>query len=458
MAKLQSVNPSNYQVLGEVEVSSLTEIHEKAWRARIVKDNWADLGVAGRVAVLRKAVAEFESRKEQMALLEAREMGKPITAAVSDFNDALSFANWYLDNAEQCLAPETTFENETEIHQVFREPIGVAAVIIPWNYPFLMFVWMVFPNLLAGNTVVLKHSRKCPLAGKLIEEVMVCHLPEGVFSEIYGDGEAGRWLVCREDIDLVAFTGSTKTGQFLYETAGKKFIRAVMELGGSAPGIIFEDADIDAAVKSICFYRLTNAGQYCDGLKRLIVHRSVFDETVDKLAKAFAAVKVGPAEDPTTEMGPLVAKRQLDSLIEQVEAAKYSDAIAAAGGNSLEAKMGGAFFEPTVLTNVNVGMRVWREEVFGPVLPVVAFNLEQEAIGHANNTIYGLGGYVYTADMERAQRVARQLRTGMVSINGLNYTCPWNPFGGYKKSGMGREHGKYGFHELTQIKVVARPK
>src|SRR3989344_218431 len=283
---LKSINPSNYRVLGEVEVSSQRDVINAIEFSRFVQTDWANLGVTKRVKILRLALKEFEIRKEEIIRLESQEMGKPITAADSDFNDALFFANWYLDNAEECLKPETTFENKTEIHEVYREPLGVAAVIIPWNYPFLMFIWTAFPNLIAGNTVVLKHSEETPLCGKFIEDVMKRKLPSGIFQEVYGNGNVGKMLV-HENVDLIVFTGSTKTGKALYETAGKKFIRAVMEMGGSAPGIIFEDADIDEAVKSVCFYRLTNAGQYCDGLKRLIVHKNVFEEVVGKIAAAF---------------------------------------------------------------------------------------------------------------------------------------------------------------------------
>ena len=453
---LKSINPSNYRVLGEVEVSTQRDVINAIEFSRFVQTDWANLGVTERVKILRLALQEFETRKEEMIRLESQEMGKPITTAASDFNDALFFANWYLDNAEECLKPETTFENETEIHQVYREPLGVTAVIIPWNYPFLMFIWTAFPNLIAGNTVVLKHSEETPLCGKFIEEVMKKILPASVFQEVYGDGSVGKMLV-RENIDLIVFTGSTKTGKSLYKTAGKKFVRAVMEMGGSAPGIVFEDAYIDAAVKSVCFYRLTNAGQYCDGLKRLLVHRDVLHEVVEKISAAFKAIKIGPAEDPNTELGPLVSKHQLNFLIKQVNDAKTKNDRVVTGGYSLENELGGAFFQPTVLMVLR-NMRVWQEEVFGPVLPILGFSTEEEAIELANETTYGLGGYIYTADMERAERMARELKTGMVSINGTNYTTPWNPFGGYKNSGIGREHGKYGFHELTQTKVIAKPK
>ncbi|OHB20739.1 MAG: hypothetical protein A2939_00095 [Parcubacteria group bacterium RIFCSPLOWO2_01_FULL_48_18] len=457
MAVLKSINPSNYAVLGQVDVSSPREIRRKLELLRNGQKAWNNLGIGERVRLLRKAVEEFAARKSEFALLESREMGMPIREAMVDYDGTLDFANWYLDNAERYLNPETTFESENEIHQVFRESIGVAGVIIPWNYPFLNFVWSSFQSLIAGNAVTLKHSEECPLSGKFIEDVLLRHLPEGVFAEIYGDGTVGQILI-EEDIDLIHFVGSCRTGKILYEAAAKKFIKAVMELGGSAPGLIFDDVDIDSAVRSVCEFRLANAGQYCDGLKRLIVHENIFDEVVEKVVSVFAARKIGAAEEETTELGPLVAKRQLDLLVRQVEDAKNKGASTVTGGNSLEEELNGAFFQPTVLTNISKDMMVWNEEVFGPVLPVMRFGSEDEAVELANQTAYGLGSYVYTGDKERAARVARLIQSGMVSINGTNYTTPWNPFGGYKESGIGREHGKYGFHEVTQMKVVARNK
>ena len=455
MKKLISTNPSNYQTLGEVAISTPQEIEDKVKLARNAQNKWGEVGLARRVTILEKAFADFKTKNEDFALLEAREMGMPITDAMTDFDTTLDFAKWYFENAEKYLSPETVFENNKEIHQVFHEPIGVAAVIVPWNFPFANFVWGVIQSLIAGNTVVFKHSEECPLSGKLIEEIFAKYLPEGVFNEVYGAGDVGS-ILADQDIDIIAFTGSTKTGKYLYELAGKKFIKAVMELGGSAPGIIFEDADINLAVSNACFNRLLNQGQCCDGLKRLIVHEKVFDEVVQKIAYVFSAKKVGNAENKETEVGPLVAKRQLDLLISQIEDAKKKGAKVITGGNSFEKKFGGAFFEPTVLTEITKDMCVWTEEVFGPVLPIVKFETEQEAVELANQTTYGLGAYVYTKDMERAERVAKAIKSGMVSMNGTNYIMPSNPFGGYKNSGFGREHGKYGFHEVTQIKIVAK--
>lgn len=457
MKKIQSINPSNYEVLGIFDVSSENEVKAKVQRAHAAQKEWASLGVSGRVSLLKKAFEDFKNRKSELALIQSREMGMPINDSLADFDVSLGYAEWYFENAEKCLSPETTFEDDTEMHQVFYEPVGVVAVIVPWNFPFANFVWGALQSLIAGNTVVLKHSEECLQSGKYIEDVLTRYLPEGVFGEVYGDAEAGAALV-NQDIQMIVFTGSTSTGKYLYELAGKKFIKTVMELGGSAPGIIFEDADLDLAIKNACSNRLFNQGQCCDGLKRLIVHERVFDEVVKKAGEFFASKKIGDAEDEKTEVGPLVSKKQLDVLVSQINDAKAKGAEVVVGGNSLEEKLGGAFVEPTILAAITKDMRVWTEEVFGPVLPIVAFKTEEEAICLANETPYGLGSYVFTGDQEKADRVSKAIESGMVSVNGTNYVMPFNPFGGYKSSGFGREHGKYGFHEVTQIKVVARKK
>lgn len=457
MKKLQSINPSNYQLLGEIEISTPQMVTDAVDQAKAAQKDWKNLGLTKRIELLKKVFDAFKQQKNDFALLIAREMGMPINVVLFDYEDSLKYADWYLKNAEKHLKPETTFENDQEIHQVFYEPIGVSGVILPWNFVFAMFIWSCTQSLLAGNTIVLKHSEECPLSGKYINDIVSKCLPKGVFNEIYGDGKVGK-LLLEQDINMLAFTGSTKTGKYLYKTAGKKFIKAVMELGGSAPGIVFEDADIKAAVENICFYRLFNTGQCCDGLKRLIVHENIFDSVVKKIASAFSAKKIGPAEKKETEIGPLVAKRQLDLLAAQLEDAKKKGATIVTGDHSLEKKLNGAFFEPTLLTNITAEMRVWNEEVFGPILPVIPFKTEKEAINLANQTSYGLGSYVFTKDLKKAKRVSRQIETGMVNINGTNYVLPCNPFGGYKNSGFGRENGKFGFHEVTQIKVVAMNK
>ncbi len=238
MPKLISINPSNYKAIDEIEMSSFREVTDKVRLARSASKEWAGLGLQARISALRDVVAKFEARKEAHVLLESYEMGMPINEARADYDGLLTFANWYLDNAEKYLAPETTFENDSEINRVYREPLGVAAVILPWNYPFLLFVWDVFPSLIAGNTVVMKHSEETPICGKAIEDIMSRCLPKGVFNEVYGDGKVGEWLI-KQDIDLLVFTGSTRTGKRLYRKVSQrsnKIVRPVMEMGGVGSG------------------------------------------------------------------------------------------------------------------------------------------------------------------------------------------------------------------------------
>ena len=451
MKKLISINPTNYKKLGEVEVSTKKEIKDKVKKAKDSQSGWGNLSVSDRVRYLTKVFDALKKHKEELGDLATKEMGMPKSMRdLIDVDAGLEYFHWYLENAEKYLSSEVTSKDESMTHTVYYESTGVSAVIVPWNFPVCNFVWGVIPNLLAGNAVVFKHSEECPLSGKRIEELIkTCGLPDGVFNEVYGGGDVGDYLV-HQDIDMICFTGSTKIGKYLYKVAAEKMIKIVLELGGSAPGIVFEDADLSTVVESVFFNRFVNSGQICDGLKRLIVHKNRFNEVVSKLKELLESKKVGDPSDQSTDLGPLVAKRQLILLEDQVADALKKGAKVVTGGRSPQTN----FYQPTILTNIKSSMRVWNEEVFGPVLPVVSFQTEEEAIKLANDTKYGLGGYVFTKDLRRAQKVASQIKTGMVAINSGMYLFPFNPFGGVKESGLGREHGKYGLHDLCQIKVI----
>ncbi len=456
MNKLISTNPAkNYEVIGEVDVSTDKEIQEKVELANEAKLAWKEVGIKKRIEFLRPICEEFKKRKGELSLLITKEMGKPITEA--NIDGFLEEFDWFLDNGEKSLSDEITHEDEKSIHKIVHEPYGVAAVITPWNFPVGMFIWGTIPNLIAGNTVLFKISEECPLVGKLIEEIMNSKdLPRGVFSEIYGDGSVGQKLA-ESDVNLIWFTGSTKVGKLLYKIAAEKFIKVVLEMGGSSPAVLFEDVDALDVIAEIYIERFRNCGQVCDAVKRLIVHESIFDKVVDSLKQEIGKKIVGDPSNERTQIGSLVAKRQLDLLEGQVKDAIKKGAKVIIGGNTPE-NLSGAFYEPTILTNVTRDMRVWAEEVFGPVLPVVSFKTEEEAIELANDTYYGLGSRVYSKDIERAKRVASKIKAGTVEINHVSRWLPCNPFGGFKSSGMGREHGIAGFRELCQIKVISMEK
>lgn len=459
MSKLISTNPSkNFEEVGSVPISSQGEIKEAVQKAKTAFKSWGRLTVKERVEYLQDVYDKLYAKSDEISKLASTEMGFPIKdQKMFDMGDGFNYFKWYLENAEQILADEVTFEDEKEVHKVVYEPYGVSAVIQPWNFPFCQWSWAVVPNLVAGNTVVFKHSEECPLSGKLIADIISeSNLPEGVFNEVYGGGDVGASLL-DEDIDLIAFTGSYRVGQEVYKKGAEKFIKVVLELGGSAPAVVFDDADLESTIEHIFALRFTNCGQACDGLKRLIVHESMHDKVVEGLKKLIESKKIGDATDASCDFGPLVAERQVKALETQLQDAIDKGAIVVTGGKRPEG-LKGAYFEPTLITNISRDMKVWTEEVFGPLLPVMKFKTEEEALELANETEYGLGGYVYSSDLERAERVARSIDTGMVSINGVNYVCPHNPFGGYKHSGIGREHGKYGLHDLSQVKVIVKNK
>ncbi len=453
--KIISTNPSkNYQVLGEVEVSTLEDVKKKVQAAKEASREWQALGVEGRIPLIKKVVDSFEKDKELLARLISQEMGKPIKHAREEIDFGVNYFRSYLENAKQYLKSETTHQDEKEVHEVHQEPFGVAAVIVAWNYPFSNFVWQTGQNLVAGNTIVFKISEETPLFGKAIEERMVKHLPKGVFNEVYGDKSVGEMLI-NQEVNLICFTGSSQAGAKINQNAAGRFIKTNMELGGSAPGIIFEDADIDAIIPTLIFRRFSNSGQMCDALKRLIVHESKVEEVIAKLTHHLKELHLGDAEDEKADLGPLVAERQLVLIKQQLDDALQKGAKVIVGGKE-PAHLKGAYFEPTLLRNIQKNMRVWQEEVFGPVLPIITFKEEAEAVALANDTKYGLGASIYTKDPKRFSRVARQMESGMVCQNGVSYVYAFNPFGGYKMSGGGREHAQFGFREVTQVKVVSR--
>lgn len=461
LQKIISVSPgNNYQQIGQVAISTRTEINHKIALARQAQPAWAQLDITERVKTLNNLYTLFEKKQDALASIIAQEVGIPIKVSKQiDIGSGLQYMRGYLDNAAEWLKPEITFENNIEKHYLVYEPYGVAGVSVPWNYPFCNFIWGVIQSLVAGNTVIFKHSEECPLTGLLLDEIFhASSLPKGVFNQVYGDGSDVGEYIMNADIDLMYFTGSTGVGKHLYQVAARKMIRAILELGGSAAGIVFEDADVSAAVQSIYFYRFINSGQTCDALKRLIVHKKHFDTVVSQLKDMIATKKIGNPELPNTDLGPLVAERQMISIENQVKDAVQKGAQIVTGGKR-PSGLHGAYYEPTILTNITPDMEVWKEEVFGPVLPIVSFETEEQAICLANDSQYGLGGYVYTQNKERAIRVCNQLQTGNINVNNTNYVIAQDPFGGYKKnSGLGREHGQQGMREFCNTKLIALKK
>lgn len=454
MKKIISINPANNAVLGEVVATTQAEIHKLVEKAHQAKQHWKSLGVERRIDMLKPLLQAFNARKTEIAQLITQEMGKPITESVGGLQWDLGYLEDFFRHAPKYLEDEMTYHKGNTQHKIVYEPRGVVGAIVPWNYPSSNFTFAVIPNLIAGNTVVFKHSEECILTGKLFADIMhEAHLPEGVFSAIYGDQEEGEMLA-NANLDMIWFIGSSQAGKKLYEIAGKKFIKSILEMGGSNPALVFEDVKIETVIPRLMEGRFSNCGQRCDAIKRVIVHRSIFDIVVDQLVEAVQKMKIGDPSDPQTQIGPLAAMRQLKLLEAQVEDAVKEGARIETGGKRCEGYTG-AYYTPTVITDVKPHMRVWKEEVFGPVLIVVPFDTDDEAIELANDTVYGLGASVFCSDLLKAQRIARQIDAGSININEGDRWMSCNPFGGFKQSGMGCEHGRQGFQELCHLKVIA---
>lgn len=456
--KITSTNPGrNYEVIGKAEAATEADVAKAVASARKAQPGWAALSLEERCNKIRSFLRVCENRLEDIAQIMSKEMGKPIVSSRDSITTTFGEFEDYMEQAKQALAPSVVFENETEKHVQTFEPRGVIAAITPWNFPFNNISFQVGQALIAGNTIVIKPSEEIVLFTELIAQIVAeSDLPEGVLIPIVGDGQVGETLV-RQDVDMILFTGSTQTGQRITELAADRSIPVLTEMGGSAPGVVFEDADISKVIDMLANARFDNTGQYCDGLKRAIVHESRYDEVLEALKGYAANTKVGNQLEEDTKIGPLVAKRQLDKLEGQVADAVEKGAKILVGGKQPEG-LEGAYYEITVLTDITPDMKVWKEEVFGPVLPVVTFDTEEKAIRMANDTEYGLGAYIFTEDKKRYQRVAKQIQAGNIAHNTAWYFSPKTPFGGYKKSGNGRSQGTIGFHEVSQIKVIAEEK
>lgn len=454
--KIVSINPANDEVLGQIEESTKEEVLEKVELAQTVKAEWGNLNVKKRMNFLKEIYKEVESNSEKLANLVCLEQGRPIVNSEKHVVAVLKEIEWNFEHVEELIKPEITYEDDKEIHKVFYEPRGVVSIISPFNSPLVECLVPAMQNLLVGNVVISKPDPNLPLIHKALEDIVIkSDLPKGVWQFVFGGQETGGFLV-EQNIDMINFTGSTKTGQYLYKVAANKMIPIHMELGGSDPGIVCEDADIDAVIQKIFYYKFSNCGQVCCALKRLIVHEKVFDEVVSKLKDIVEAQTIGDPFDRNTYIGPLVSKKQLDCLLEQFQDAVNRGATVICGGKRLKSK--GNFFEPTLLKDITKDMRVWKEEVFGPLLPIISFKTIEEAIELANDTLYGLGGYVFTTNKETYEKISKNLQSGMVRCNNLTYKTPFNPFGGIKKSGLGRNGGRWGLQELCNIKIIVYEK
>ena len=458
-----TIDPSIGETIASVAQAGKADAERAVAAAREAFDDgrWSGLAPAKRAASLLAVAEGIKSKAAELAELESRDSGGAIRKTKGDVGGAVHTFRTYAALATEVPMQETlpvTIAPGPSLNYLRHEPVGVCGQIIPWNFPLLMAAWKIAPALAAGNTVVLKPSENTPLTALALAEICTeSGIPDGVVNVIPGFGPgAGETLVASMDVDKVAFTGSTATGRRILQLASSNIKKVTLELGGKSANVILDDADLSLAVDGAVWGIYYHAGQVCNSGSRLLVHRSLHDEVVDRLVSKAERIKVGPALDKGTAMGPIVSHTQLETIERYCTIGRDEGAKLVTGGErvAVAGHDGGFYFSPTIFSGVDNRMRVAQEEIFGPVLVVIPFDTDDEAVAIANDSIYGLAGGIWSSDPARAMGIADRIRTGTVWVNDYHLINPRYPFGGYKQSGLGREHGVAGFLEYTETKHV----
>jgi len=451
MSKIETINPSTGKVIAAYDNESPEQVNRKVKFAREAFSKWKKLDLAERAEYMRRLGRVMRKNREEYARLVTEEMGKPVRQSLAEIEKCAWVCDYYAERAEVFLRDEII---PTEFRKSFVsfEPLGVVACIMPWNFPFWQVMRFAVPTLTAGNVGVLKHSSIClGSALKLEQAFRDAGFPENVFQSVIGDYRAGEALV-QANIDAVSVTGSVNTGKRVAELASQDLKKFVLELGGSDPFVVLEDADLNQTAYMATQSRLLNTGQSCIAAKRFIVVKEVADKFTKLFVENTQAEVVGDPLDSKTTVGPLVRDSQRQALARQVEDARGKGGKVLTGGQAIRRE--GFYYEPTIISNVNHEMEVVREEVFGPAAPVIVVNSEEEAIKEANDSEFGLGASIWTNNIERGMKLARQIESGIVSVNEMVRSDPRLPFGGIKKSGIGRELSEFGIREFVNIKSI----
>jgi acyl-CoA reductase-like NAD-dependent aldehyde dehydrogenase len=450
-AELKTVNPATEEIMNRYEIMTKEQINDKAKKARNRFQDWKK-DVDKRTDLLHDFANELRRDKENLAKTATNEVGKAIKEARSEVEKCAWVIEYYADNG-QIFSTDEVVNTDARKTVIKFQPIGVVGSIMPWNFPYWQALRFAAPSLMIGNTIVLKPASATMQCGIEIEKTFIkAGIPEAVFQTLVGDSSIAETLIDSDSINAVTFTGSVPVGAKVAQRATSKLKKTVLELGGSDPFIVCEDADVEKASSGAVKGRFINCGQSCIASKRFIVIKKVADEFIEKFVQKTEKLKVGDPLSDGTDIGPLVNASSREKIDSQVKESVREGAEVLTGGEQVGKK--GYFYKPTVLKNVNPKMSIAQEEVFGPVAPIIIAGNENESIELANNSDYGLGASIWTQDLDKAEKFSSSLESGIVSVNNVVASDPRVPFGGVKKSGFGRELSRYGMLEFVNIKSV----